>query len=540
VFPVFFQLFFHYSESFSGSFIAGSGKIKNWLSQKGWHFKLFGGTDDFVLKKIHVGKGANAIFLHFPNGFFAVAVDEPWIPAGFFHWPDVVFQPFLERQVLRFAPKSHHGGVSMGVDERKINYKKKIIAKFPRGKVRNSNELCFSFGSIIMGAIINNLSLKTKMLSKKKNKRAGDILVALILILGFFPPANSQAKTITVDGVFSDWDEVGALVDEADFTGSSAEYSANGTTYYYNTDGSNWVTIPFANACKVNYDYMLAVDFIKMTNDNNYLYLLWERGTDFMDFRWDSGDGGGSYYVFSSAAVPATAPSGEFSGTPPCAGFVLTAPAAFDHDMVISVDKDKNGTYEYYLVINVQYPEGWNGGSYTTVGYVYEDNGNGIYDGKTVETLKTTFGDDGFEVGIATASNIGVRQEWKMSINDIFADLGINWGDSVNVRYEAHSTASDVSEPQAYTFSLGQAIKLKVNNKKKVRRSSVKINGKTAKGATVNIYVNGTDVGTVGVNKSGTFHKTVTGLQKGSNTVRIFASHASKGSKNVTKTITRK
>ena len=102
-------------------------------------------------------------------------------------------------------------------------------------------------------------------------------------------PFLAGAKTITVDGVFSDWDDVTALVDETDFTGQSSEYSANGTTYYYNTATDSWQTTdPGGSVCKVNYDYMVAVDFIKLTNDNNYLYMLWERGTDFMDFRWDS------------------------------------------------------------------------------------------------------------------------------------------------------------------------------------------------------------------------------------------------------------
>lgn len=112
----------------------------------------------------------------------------------------------------------------------------------------------------------------------------------MIFSLSFFV---AGAKTIVVDGDFSDWDNVDTLVDEADFAGTALEFSANGTTYYYNTDTDSWQTTEISNACKVNYDYMVAVDFIKLTNDNNYLYMLWERGTDFMDFRWDS-DGGGN------------------------------------------------------------------------------------------------------------------------------------------------------------------------------------------------------------------------------------------------------
>lgn len=379
------------------------------------------------------------------------------------------------------------------------------------------------------------------MLSKKIARCGWGGLLALAAAV-FFPMA-SQAKTITVDGVFTDWDDVATLVDEADFTGQSSEFSAASPTYYFSTATDSWSTTdPGTNVCKVNYNYMIAVDFIKLTNDNNYLYMLWERGTDFTDFHWDSDGGGGNYYIYSATAVPTTAPHNEFSGTPPCAGHVITAPVAFDHDMVISIDKDKNGAYDYYLVINVQYPQGWSADEqgYDTTGYVLQDNGNGAYDGIASETLKTTFGDDGFEVGISASSYVGVRQEWKMSINDIFADLGINWGDSVDVRYEAHSlNPSDTSEVKPYTFSQDKTIKLKVNNKKKARKASARLNGKTAKGATVKVYVNGVDAGTISVSKGGTFHKRVN-LQKGANTVRIFSSHATKGTKNITKTITRR
>jgi len=237
--------------------------------------------------------------------------------------------------------------------------------------------------------------------------------------------------------------------------------------------------------------------------------------------------------------VPASAPNNEFSGTPPCAGHVLTAPAAFDHDMVISVDKDKNGTYDYYLVINVQYPEGWSGGSYTTTGYVYEDNGNGTYDGRAGETLKTAFGNDGFGIGISAASYTGVRQEWRMSINEIFTDLGLKWGNSVNVRYEAHSVASDTSDPQAYTFSKGKKVKLSASVKKTTKKTKVTLKGNTAKKATIKIFVNGADLGSIKISGKGKFSKKLI-LQKGANTVRVFASHTTKGTRNITKHITRK
>ena len=384
--------------------------------------------------------------------------------------------------------------------------------------------------------------MRNKKLTKQRKKGLFWFLLFSFWALGLALPVGFlKAKTITVDGDFSDWSDVPTLVEKLGFTGSATEFSASGTTYYYNTSTNSWQTTEIAGACKVNYDYMINVDFIKMTNDNNYLYLLWERGTDFTNFRWDSSGGGGNYYIFSKP-VPSSAPHNEFSETPPCAGHDVTAPANFDHDMVISIDKDKNGTYDYYLVINVTFPEGAyaNGNMYETKGFILEDNGNGVYDGRSSETTKTTFGESGFEVGISAASSIGVRQEWRMSINQIFADLGLNWGDSVNVRYEAHSSApSETTEAKPYTFERNRLIKLKVTAKKKVKKSSTIIKGTTVKGAMVRVIANNVDLGSIKTNKKGKFAKRVS-LNAGVNTIRIETGHATKGSNSVTKTITRK
>jgi len=192
-------------------------------------------------------------------------------------------------------------------------------------------------------------------------------------------------------------------------------------------------------------------------------------------------------------------------------------------------------------VINIQYPQGWDfSSSYETTGYILEDNGNGAYDGISGETMKTTFGGAGFEIGISAASHVGVRQEWKMSIDQIFTDLGLEWNDSVNVRYEAHSLSpSDTTPVEAFTFQKDKTLKLKVSAKKRVRKSTVRVSGSTVKNATVRIFVNGEDKGAIKVTKKGKFAKRVS-LNVGVNTIRIDASHPTKGTKNVAKTVTRR
>ena len=261
---------------------------------------------------------------------------------------------------------------------------------------------------------------------------------AALAMLFLFSSLKADAKTITMDGKFSDWEDVPLLISD-DITG----YPYTGTKYYYNLSTDAWQTSAISGTCMYTADRALDMGELKITNDADYLYILWKRGSDFMNYYWRRGDATEEIGFSNSAAIAYQ--------SNPCEGRVITAPVAFDHDMVMSVDKDRNGTYDYYLVINISFAQG-SVGDYDTAGYIYQDNGNGTYT-RSEETLLETFGSNEYEVSCSAAAvDSAVLQEVKMDIGEIFSSLDLNWGDSVNVRYEAHSDNSDVTSAAKYTF----------------------------------------------------------------------------------------
>lgn len=392
-----------------------------------------------------------------------------------------------------------------------------------------------------------------------KNMKTKTKWLAMSFVMALFCVPIVQAKTVTMDGTYSDWDDVSALVDEPEFSSNINEYTAHGTTYYFNTDTDAWQTTSLGLAsCKANYERMIEINLLKLSNDENYLYGLWERGSDFPVYRYDSSNSNldsAEYEYFSNDPAPADNPVLPGNTDPPvpnpCAGYILKTPAAFDHDMVISIDKDKNGTWDYYLVINVTFPKDHVYTNYqenefqATSGYIYQDNGNGEYDGRASETLLTNLGSSSEgEQSFFIAGNLeehqGMRQEWRMSINSIFSDLGISWGSEVNVRYEAHSeNPTDVTEAVSYKFTLG-TVKLTAKAKKKVKRSKVLVSGKTTKKASVSIAVNGGNSVSARVARNGKYRVFATLPVIGANTIVVTASHSAKDSKSVTKSVTRK
>lgn len=247
-----------------------------------------------------------------------------------------------------------------------------------------------------------------------------------------------QAKTITMDGEFDDWDDVDLLISDS-ITG----YPYSGTIYYFNNATDSWQTNAIAGACMYTADRSLDLGELKLANDDNYLYILWARGSDFLNYYWRNGDATEESFFSNEAATD--------DNNNPCAGEIVTAPADFDHDLILSVDKDKDGNYDYYLSINVVFDSGAYEG-YETAGFIFEDNGNGTFSAEE-EILLSTFADHEYEVAPdVSAVNGKILQEVKMDIAEIFSKLELDWGASVNVRYEAHSAYSDQTDSAQYTF----------------------------------------------------------------------------------------
>lgn len=265
------------------------------------------------------------------------------------------------------------------------------------------------------------------------------IFFSFFLISPFFIHAN--AKTITMDGEFDDWDDVDTLIED-----TIAGYPYTGTIYYFNTETHAWQTDAIEGTCMYTQNRALDLGELKLTNDNDYLYILWERGSDFLNYYWRNGDAT-EEYSFSSEAAP------DVNGNP-CAGEIVTAPTAFDHDLVLSIDIDDDGSFDYYLVINVSFDEGAYS-DYKTEGYIYYDgdDGDGVYSSGE-DTLAGTFGDSEYDVSPSGAAVMSaVLQEVKMDIGEILNNIDVEWGDTVIVKYEAHSKAVDDTDTAEYTFT---------------------------------------------------------------------------------------
>lgn len=242
-----------------------------------------------------------------------------------------------------------------------------------------------------------------------------------------------------MDGEFDDWDDVDILIED-----TIAGYPYSGTIYYFDTDTNTWGTDEIENTCMYTQDRALDLGQLKITNDNDYLYILWQRGSDFLNYYWRDGDATEEMSFDDEAAI-------EYENNP-CVGEIVTAPIAFDHDIVLSIDTNNDESFDYYLVINVTFDEGAYD-EYYVAGYIYEDEGNGSYS-REEETLVGSFADSEYDVSVAgAAQDSAVLQEVKMDIGEVLENLDIAWGDTVTVKYETHSEAVDDTETAEYIFT---------------------------------------------------------------------------------------
>ena len=268
-----------------------------------------------------------------------------------------------------------------------------------------------------------------------------NLALFVFLLLIFLPSSlfHANAKTITIDGSFDDWDDVDTFVEDA-----VAGSPYTGTIYYFNTTTHLWQTELIADTCMYTQDRALDLGELKLTNDNDNFYVLWERGSGFLNYYWRK-DGATEEADFDDD--PATAANNN-----PCVGEIVIAPAAFDHDLVVSIDIDNDDAFEYYIVVNITF----DAGAYedpNATGNIYEDNGNGIYS-KGTEILATSLNEPDYALSdVNTDGGELVLQEAKISMDTLLNNIDINWGDTVTIRYEAHSDAVDVSDTAEYTFS---------------------------------------------------------------------------------------
>lgn len=315
---------------------------------------------------------------------------------------------------------------------------------------------------------------------------------------GFYFAKADEIATIKLDGQFTDWKDVPTLL-----THTQSWYpNLKGTIYYWNNDTDSWQTEALPNACMYNDGRSLDLGKIKFANDSNYLYFYWEKNSDYMDYFWRAKPGTDDYVIdeasFSTGPVPTLPDSQTNQSSPPCAGEIIYNPADYDHDMVYAFDTNLDRKSDYYLVLNIFAPKGSPGAafSYTVTSYMYKDNGNGIYDGRTTETLISDLGTDYEQYPSATSCQNGVCQEGRIKINTFFTDLGIKWGESVLVNYEAHSFAGLFKTKKSiYSFNKKNKLGLTITSPSKLRSEvkdkKVTIKARVKSGSKIRIYVNG-------------------------------------------------
>ena len=224
-------------------------------------------------------------------------------------------------------------------------------------------------------------------------------LALVLFISSFFISSNvlyADAKIINVDGVFDDWDDVDILIDD-----TMTPYPYSGTIYYFDTDVNTWGTEVIADTCMYTQNRSLDIGALKLTNSNDTFYILWQRNSSFLTYYWRDGDATEQMDFDDDPAI-------DYENNP-CVGEVITAPVAFDHDLVLSIDNDNNGSFDYYLVVNVSFDAGECCDLDTAV-YLYEDDGSGAYSSGE-EILVKQFTESGYGVSDVVAQDMGVLQE---------------------------------------------------------------------------------------------------------------------------------
>jgi len=360
------------------------------------------------------------------------------------------------------------------------------------------------------------------------------LIFLLAILLSVLAVDKARAKTISIDGNFSDWEDV-----EKTVSGDLENYPFSGTTYYYNLSAGSWQTSdPGTDTCMANYDRSLEVADLWTTNDNNFLYFKIRRGADFRKYHWiRSGEPEWAYYSSSAAS--------SYRDNP-CAGKTIRTPVGFSHRMVFSFDKNQDGLFNYYLSFLISFPEGAAVSSqsgapetdfYTSQASLYQDNGDGQFS-LTDETLLTALGSGQYELSdILAADEGGYLQEIKVDLDEILSRFSLEKGNRVDIRYESASLYSHTTDNGENTLTATETVRLKTFAKARTKKTQVKIRGKTVKNGAVKITVNGVDQGNIRIGKKSEFKKTVS-LEVGTNRLRIYVSHTN-GTRSVSRNVTR-
>ncbi|MDI6777919.1 MAG: hypothetical protein QMD77_01905 [Patescibacteria group bacterium] len=388
-----------------------------------------------------------------------------------------------------------------------------------------------------MGAKIKIKKTGKYELSDGLFQRHRFFLGAVLFLIFMLFSGHVFARTIDIDGDFSDWTDTPKVI-----SGSLADYPYAGTTYYYNLTSDAWQTSdPGYSTCMFSENRALEVSELWMTNDNNYLYLKLRRGMAFSKYFWLRGD-----EVELGSFLNEPAPSIDSN---PCAGRVVTAPNDFRHDMVLNFDKDRDGRFDYYLGFDIIYDKGAYANKdsgqtdknfFSLEVHILEDGGDGIYTGDSDEVTLASLGNGEYEVSPSIASDSGgVLQELRADLGKLLSYTGMSREQIYNIRYASHSENLNVTSTGSFAIEKSDPVRLSAFVPRKAKKAAVQVRGKTAAGTNLRILVGGEEQKSFDVGESGRFRKKIS-VGFGEQSVQLVAQHASKGTNNISRAVTRK
>lgn len=360
---------------------------------------------------------------------------------------------------------------------------------------------------------------------------------AVLFLMFMLFSGQAFAKTIDIDGSFSDWEGVPEVV-----SGNLGTYPFAGTTYYFNLASDTWqITDPGYPTCMFNETNVLQVADLSLTNDNNYLFMKLRQVGSFSKYFWLNGSEIEQEDYLNEPA------SGSNSN--PCAGHIVTTPADFRHDMVFGFDKDRDGQFDFYLAYEITYSKGayvderigfTDKNFYILRTHILKDDGDGIYTEDSDETLLASVGSGEYKISHSAVSDSGgVLQESRVDLGKLLENTGMKIDNLYDVRYSSHSKSSIATATGGYIFEKTDPVKLKAKLSRKIKKSKFWVRGKTAPKTNLLLLVDGEENSSLKSGANGRFSKRVE-IGFGSHDVKLVASNKAKGTNNLSGKVVRK
>ena len=257
------------------------------------------------------------------------------------------------------------------------------------------------------------------------------IITLFLLCAPFFVKAEDA---ITIDGDFSDWDNIiSGVTDSQDVTGTWQYYVSSGvwqtTCPNIDPEDSN------CDSLMVNQEKELDIVNFKITNSSDYIYLYFYTAEPLGAIK----NGSNSVYTSRDA---------------------FGVPSAFNHWLVVGIDTSDDDEADYFYVFNIAWDSSSNGFPDTDMpAYLYQDkNSDGKFTldsaGNPDETLlsQSTLLDWHLET-----VNYEPKLEMKLDLNDFLSASGLAASQDINIKVVTDSDIAESTDDFTYNFTSGNS-----------------------------------------------------------------------------------